>query len=116
MSKKDNAFLESQELDNVIKQILNIDSEARNLTENAKKSRVDAEQEIVKKKKELHNMCMERAKHRIELLKDEENKLALEALSNADILVEKNLIQLNKIAEEKSEGWINEIYNSIIDI
>ena len=116
MTKKENSFPESHELEDVIKQILEIDANARNLTENAMKSRVDAEQEIVKKSQELHNIFMERAKHRIELLKAEEDKLAGDALSNADILVDKNLTQLNKIAEEKSEGWINEIYKSIVEI
>ena len=116
MSKKEDNFPESQELEDIIKQILEIDANARNITDDAMKSRIDAEKEIAKKSLELHNMFMERAKHRIELLKAEEAKLASEALANADVLVDKNLTQLNKIAEEKSEGWINEIYKNIIAI
>lgn len=116
MSKKENNLPESQELENVIKQILEIDANARNLTDNAMKARIDAEHEIADKKKELHDMFMERAKHRVEILKEEEKVLANETLANADVIVENNLTKLNQISEEKSEGWINEIYKSIIEI
>ena len=116
MTKKENSFPESQDLEDVIKQILEIDSNARNITDTAMKARIGAEQEVEKKKQELHDTFMERAKNRIEIIKADEGKIATEALANADALVKSNLFQLNRIAEEKSEGWINEIYNSIIKI
>jgi len=116
VTKKDISFPESQDLEYVIKQILEIDANARNITDSAMKERIGAEKEVEKKKKELHDTFMERAKSRIEVLKSDEVKIATEALANADALVKSNLFQLNRIAEEKSEGWINEIYNSIIKI
>lgn len=113
MSNKNNLPY-NEDPSKVVRLILDIDSKSREITEQAYKDRLDAEKKLVSQKKEIREKYLNRAKHRIEVMKQDtesSNEKKIKVLSeNIKIISDK----LEQTAKENKQKWVEEIFNRVI--
>lgn len=114
MEQKPLATEQPSELEGIIKRILEIDEQARDVTAKAKEIRVEAEKNIARQKSALKEKYLERARKRIEALTEEERRLADESLEQAKGGQVERIRELNEIFEKNGAAWVEEIYRRTI--
>lgn len=98
----------------MISKIIEMDKRARGLSDEAAHDRLDYEKEISLAKEKIKSDYLERAKQRISINRQAEQKKADEALK---IIQERDaaIIEgLEKCDRENHDKWVSEIYSNII--
>lgn len=103
------------ELEGVIKRILDIDAKARSVTAQAQSQRRLAEQNIAQRKQAMREKYRGEAEHRIELVREEEERMAEEALQRAREGQAQKLEALDRAFQENADRWAEEIYRRVIE-
>lgn len=101
-------------MENMIAKIIEMDKKARDLTDEAQKSKISYENEILKTKEKIKNDYLARAKDRIEINKQTAQKKANARLSEIE---EKNSILIKKLDSSYSENgdkWVDEIVQRVV--
>lgn len=103
------------ELEGVIKRILDIDAKARSVTAEAQSMRLEAERNIAGQKAAMREKYRKEAEHRIGLVREEEERLAEEALERAKKGQAEKLEALNSAFAQNADRWAEEIYRRTIE-
>jgi hypothetical protein len=114
LEKKPNITEKPPELEGIIQRILEIDAEARSITEAANNYRSEAEKNIILQKAALKKQYLDKAKKRIEVVASEEQRIADETF---EISKENQRIKLEKLEsdyKDNAERLTNEIYKRTI--
>ena len=93
----------------MISKIVDMDKKARDMTDEAQKSKIDYEQQIIQTKEKIKNDYLERAKKRIEINRQTAMKKADERLK---LLEEKNqniIRNLDNTYSENCDKWVDAI-------
>jgi hypothetical protein len=101
-------------VEEIIGRILEIDELERNIIKNAENARAGAETIAIKRKEAFKAQYLERAKKRIEILKEAETVNAEEALKQR---VEENTAQikrLNAMFAQNADKWAEELFRRVI--
>ncbi len=96
-------------MEDMISKILDMDKKARDLTDEAQRSKIDFEKDILQKKEQIKNDYLNRAKERIEINKATAQKKADEQL---EVIEKRNstvIRRLDSTYEENGDKWVNEI-------
>ena len=96
-------------MEDMISKILDMDKKARDLTDEAQRSKIDFEKDILQKKEQIKNDYLNRAKERIEINKATAQKKADEQL---EVIEKRNstvIRWLDSTYEENGDKWVNEI-------
>lgn len=96
-------------MQDLMKQIIDMDREARQITDAAQQEKVDSEKEVQAKREEIRRKYLDEARRRIA-----KNKPAEQAAAEAVWEEEKQKISalsanLDKLYQEKGAQWVNEI-------
>lgn len=101
-------------MQDLMKQIVDLDRQAREITDSAQKEKVDSEKEVVKKREQLRNDYLEQARKKIS-----ENEPKERAVAEAE-WQEKNKknLELSKglddLYREKGDQWVAEIMQKVL--
>lgn len=111
-----NKILESESgnLENVIRNLIKIDSEVTKFKENALSERKKILNELPEKKKAIKEQYKAKADTHIEDIKHQIAANSEKTLVEAKINCEKRIKKLDALAAEKSEAWIEDIFNRTI--
>ncbi len=102
-------------MEDMISKIVDMDKKARDITDEAQKSKIDYENQIIRTKEKIKNDYLERAKKRIEINRQTAQKKAEEQLQ---LLEEKNeaiIENLDKTYSENCDNWVNTIVDRVIN-
>lgn len=96
-------------MQDLMKQIIEMDRKARQITEAAQKEKVDSEKEIQESREQIRQRYLEEARKRIAKNEPKERAAAQQAFEEArkrnDLLSEK----LDRLHREKGDLWVDEI-------
>ncbi len=101
-------------MEDMISKIVNMDKKARDITDEAQKSKIDYEHQIILTKEKIKNDYLERAKKRIEINQQTARKKADEQL---ELLEEKNqaIIQrLDQTCSDNLNQWVDTIVGNVL--
>lgn len=101
-------------MQNLLKQIVEMDRKAREITDSAEQKKADTEKEIVERKEEIRRNYLEKARARITENEPLERAAAEKEWQEKN---EKNEILLKKINDlyaQNGDRWVNEITERII--
>lgn len=101
-------------MQNLLKQIVEMDRKAREITDSAEQKKADSEKEIAERKEEIRRSYLEKAHTRITANEPLERAAAEKEWQGKN---EKNEILLKKINDlyaENGDRWVNEITKRII--
>ena len=101
-------------MQNMIKQIVDMDRKAREITDAAQLEKVNSEKEVAEKREEIRKNYLERARRRIALNEPKEREAAE---ANWKIIQQKNAVvsqKLEELYQQKKEEWVNSIVSRVI--
>ena len=101
-------------MQNMVKQIVDMDRKAREITDAAQLEKVQTEKDIVKKREEIRNEYLERARRRIALNEPVERAAAEEAWKKTAEKYQELSRQLDTAGQEKSDEWVQELVSRVI--
>lgn len=99
----------------MIEKIVEMDKAARKITQKVREKKLGLEQEIKELKKNIRDGYLERARRRIEINRETEQKLANEKIEliNAN---EKGLLKkLDECYKEKGTEWVETIVKNVLE-
>lgn len=96
-------------MENLIKQILEIDRQARMETEQAEQRRSAVEQEVQKKKQDMRQEYITRAEKRIDLLAQKEDEMAHSAIDQANQAAAAQIERLEQHYQQHKEEWVEQL-------
>ncbi len=102
-------------MDEIIREIINIDKEASRKLEEAERMKDDVlKNQIIEENKELRRRMKERAKMHLDRVRETEQKHADE--KNAAITAQKEaeLAALKKAFEENHQAWEDDLFNRVL--
>lgn len=101
-------------MQNLMKQIVEMDHNAQKITSSAQQEKIDSEKEIVKRREEIRNSYLEKARKRIAKNEPSERQAAEEAWQEKNKRNEQLMEQMNNLYAEKGEEWVSDIMNRMI--
>jgi hypothetical protein len=101
-------------MQNLMKQIVDMDREARAITDSAQKEKVDSEKEVTERREEIRKKYLEAARERIAknepLEREASEKEWIEKNKKNEVIMKK----MNDLYTEKGDQWVSEITERII--
>lgn len=101
-------------MQNLMKQIVEMDRKARTITDSAQKEKVDSEKEVSERREEIRRSYLEKARRRIAENEPLERKAAEKAWNEKNKKNEILLKKMNDLYAEKGDQWVSEITERII--
>ncbi len=101
-------------MQNLMKQIVEMDRKARAITDSAQKEKVDSEKEVTKRREEIRNKYLEKAHHRVEENEPLEREAAEKEWQEKNQRNEVLLKKMNDLYAEKGSEWVSQITDRII--
>lgn len=101
-------------MEDMIAKIIDMDKKARDLTDEAQRSKISYEQEILKKKEKIKNDYLSRAKERIEINKQTAQKKADEQLAEIEKKNNSIIEKLDISYKENGDKWVDEIVKRVV--
>ena len=101
-------------MENMIAKIIDMDKKARDLTDEAQRSKISYENEILKKKEKIKNDYLDRAKERIEINKQTAQKKADTQLKEIEEKNDSVIRKLNSSYSENGDKWVDEIVKRVV--
>ncbi|MDQ5983307.1 MAG: hypothetical protein RUMPE_00312 [Eubacteriales bacterium SKADARSKE-1] len=102
-------------MQDMIERIVEMDKAAREITQKVKEEKLNLEQEIKELKKNIRDEYLERARKRIEINRDLEQKLANEKIESINNDQVKILEHLNECYVEKNDEWVETIVKNVLE-
>ena len=101
-------------MEDLIKQIVDMDRKAREITDAAQMEKVNSEKEVAARREQIRNDYLERARRRIALNEPKERAVAEEEWKEKEkknkVLFEK----LDKLYAENGDKWVREIVERVL--
>ena len=101
-------------MQDMIAQIVDMDQKAQSITEAAQREKVKTEQEMVKKREQIREEYLSRARTRIQVNEATERKAAQEQLDAAKQQYEDSAKKLEQLYAEKGDQWVSDLVNRVI--
>ncbi len=101
-------------MQDMISKIIEMDEKARDLNEEALKSKLDYEQEIAAAKESIIKDYLERARKRVQINAQSERDAAEKALAETRAAHAKIEKKLDELYKAKCDRWVDEIFNRVI--
>lgn len=114
MDKENTLRQESDNLGNVIKQLIDYDAKQRESIASELSQREKSRSELAAQKSEIEEKHMNQANIWLEALAEKQKQKEEREINKAKAAAEKNIAELEKNAAEKSGFWIDRIFNRTI--
>lgn len=101
-------------MEDMISKIIEMDKKARDMTDAAKKSKIDHEQQIIQTREKIKNDYLERAKKRIAVNQQTAKKKADEELKLIEKRNEEVIKALESSYQENGDSWVEEIVRRVV--
>lgn len=101
-------------MEDMIAKIIDMDKKARDLTDEAQRSKINYENEILKTKEKIKNNYLSRAKERIEINKQTAQKKADEQLKEMESKNDAIIRKLDGSYSENGDKWVDEIVKRVV--
>lgn len=102
-------------MEDMISKIVDMDKKARDITDEAQKSKIDYENQIILTKEKIKNDYLERAKKRIEINRQTAQKKADEQLKLLEVRNGAIIENLDKTYSENCDKWVDTIVDRVIN-
>ncbi|MBQ3928747.1 MAG: hypothetical protein II711_01470 [Clostridia bacterium] len=99
----------------MISRIVDMDKKARSMTDEAQKSKIDYEQQIIRTKEKIKNDYLERAKKRLEINEQNIRKNADEKLNALEVQNKTIIEKLDKNYSENGDKWVDRIVDRVVN-
>lgn len=96
-------------MEDMISKIVDMDKKARDLTNEAKQSKIDYEKQVLEKKEKIKTDFLERAKERVKINKQTAQKKADEELAQIKMKNAAIIETLDRTYAEHKDEWVSEI-------
>lgn len=114
MDKEINLRRESDNLGDIIKHLIDFDAQQRESIADELSRREQSRSELAAQKSKIEEKHMNQAKIWLEALEEKQKQKEEREIKKAIDAAEKNIAELEKNACEKSEFWIEQIFNRTI--
>lgn len=101
-------------MQNMVKQIVDMDRKAREITDAAQLEKVQTEKDIAKKREDIRTSYLERARRRIALNEPKERAAAEEQWQHTAEKYEALSRQLDESYRKNSDQWVQELVSRVI--
>ncbi len=101
-------------MQNMVKQIVDMDRKAREITDAAQLEKVQTEKDIAKKREDIRASYLERARRRIALNEPKERAAAEEQWQQTAEKYEALSRQLDESYRKNSDQWVQELVSRVI--
>lgn len=101
-------------MEEIIKRIVNIESHAKELINNAEKEKNEREKELEKKLKNLKSSLLEDANKKISTIRKKEFEDVSKELEKMEIDCLKKIEKMQRQYEENVDNWVNSLVNAVI--
>ncbi len=101
-------------MEDMIAKIIDMDKKARDLTDEAQRSKISYEQEILRTKEKIKNDYLSRAKERIEINRQTAQKKADEQLKTIEQKNDTIVRKLDSCYSENGDKWVDEIVRRVV--
>ncbi|CAB1251199.1 Eukaryotic translation initiation factor 3 110 kDa subunit [Ruminococcaceae bacterium BL-6] len=101
-------------MQDMLKKIVEMDQQARKITDAAQLEKIDSEKEVSKKREEIREQYLARARHRIEINRPLEQKAAEEDWEKAKKRNEALAKEMDELYVQKGGEWIDAIVAKVI--
>ncbi len=102
-------------MQDLMKQIVDLDRHAREITDSAQKEKVDSEKEVVKKREQLRSNYLERARKRIAKNEPKERAAAEAEWQEKNKKNVENMKKLDDLYRKKGDQWVTEIVQRVLE-
>lgn len=106
---------ESDNLGNIIKNLIDYDAQQRELISSELKKRDTMLAEFENERAEIEKEYMQQAHKMLDALEEKQKNKLEKAVSAAKTAAQKNIAELEKTAAEKSEEWIEQIFSRTVE-
>lgn len=101
-------------MQNLMKQIVEMDKEARQITDTAQQEKVDSEKEVAKRREQIRSEYLEKARKQIALNEPKEREAAEAAWNEKRMKSDELLKKLDRLYQEKGDVWVAEIVKRVL--
>lgn len=101
-------------MDDMIKLILDMDSKARKITEDAERTKIATAQNLNLRKEELKKHYLEQARQRVEKNAETEREAMQDNWKKTQSNYAAQLEELDKIYKENGDQWVKEIVQRVV--
>lgn len=96
-------------MQDLMKQIVNLDREARGITDAAQREKVDSEKEVAQKREQIRKEYLEEARKRIATNEPQERAVAEERWKKVAQKNEQISKNLDQLYQKNGDRWVSEI-------
>ena len=101
-------------MQNMVKQIVEMDKKARQITDAAQKEKVNSEKEVAKRREEIHSEYLERARRRIALNEPKEREAAEKKWVTIEAHNQELSKQMDELYAQMGDKWVKSIVQRVI--
>lgn len=101
-------------MQDLMKQIVEMDKKARRITDSAQKEKVDSQKEIVQKREQIHANYLERARKHIEKAEPQERAVAEAQWEKKKEKFSGLSKNLDGLYQKNGDKWVAEIVNRVL--
>lgn len=101
-------------MQNMVKQIVDMDKKAREITDAAQLEKVQTEKDIVKRREDIRNEYLERARRRIALNEPQERAAAEQSWEKSKARYEELSARMDSTCKENASKWVDALVSRVI--
>lgn len=101
-------------MQDLMKQIVEMDRKAREITDSAQKEKISSEKEVSKRREQIRSEYLEKARQRITESEPKERESAEAAWKEKNQKNEQLMKQLDDLYREKSDQWVSELTKRVL--
>lgn len=101
-------------MQDLMKQIVEMDRKAREITDSAQKEKISSEKEVSKRREQIRSEYLEKARQRISEMEPKERQAAETEWQKKDEKNQLLLKQLDDLYQEKGDQWVSELMDRVI--
>lgn len=101
-------------MQDLMKQIVDMDRKAREITDSAQMEKVNSEKEVSKRREQIRTEYLDKARQRITEIEPKEREAAEAAWKEKNEKNLKLMKQLDDLYREKGDQWVSEITERIL--
>lgn len=101
-------------MQNLIKEIVDMDRKAREITDAAQLEKVNSEKEVTEKREQIRAEYLERARKRIAMNEPQERAIAEEGWKKIQAKNEERASHLDDLYRKKGDEWVNTLVARVI--
>lgn len=103
-------------MQNMVKQIVDMDRKAREITDAAQLEKVQSEKDIAQRREDIRNEYLERARRRIALNEPQERESAEKAWKVSAEKYQHLSQEMDRAYKENSARWVQELVSRVIGV